>query len=194
MPSVVGLVAQERVAFVGPFGVGKTTAVRTISDVTVADTDVRRSASTDAEPADAAKRTTTVGIDYGEWHPVGRPRVAVYGTPGQLRFDMVRANAMSAGATLVLWLFGDRLDALDEAELWLRHLHTIDARAYERLSVAVTRLGAPGPGLDLADFRARLGAHASGVPVLAADPRARHDVERVVRAALDRATTPRTEQ
>ncbi|MGL5853352.1 MAG: hypothetical protein ACRCZD_21425, partial [Phycicoccus sp.] len=45
LTAVIGNVAQDRVVFCGPMGVGKTTAVRSVSDVEVANTDVAQATS-----------------------------------------------------------------------------------------------------------------------------------------------------
>ena len=185
LKSVVGTSTTDRVVFCGPLGVGKTTAVRTVSDVEVANTDVRRAGSRHAAETSDEKTTTTVGIDYGEWRPAGSTPVAVFGTPGQVRFDTVRASTMSGSLHTVLWLYGHTDYAVDEAEEWLRYLAVQDATVYERMTVAVTRLEEPGEHPGLGDF-ATLLKEFGDIPVIAADPRDRTDVERVVSTALGR--------
>jgi uncharacterized protein len=184
--TVVGAAAMERVVFCGPLGVGKTTAVRTISDVEVANTDVRSATLGQAGQTRSGKRTTTVGIDYGEWRPTETMNVAVYGTPGQVRFDTVRSNTMTFSVRLVLWLLGQNDYALDEAEEWLVYLGATDPTIYERMTVAVTRLCEPGEHPRLEDFRPLLDRFSPAIPLLAADPRERADVERVVATAVRR--------
>ena len=182
---VVGTSTTDRVVFCGPLGVGKTTAVRTVSDVEVANTDVRRAGSRHAVEPVGGKTTTTVGIDYGEWRPAGSAPVAVYGTPGQVRFETVRSTTMSGSLHTVLWLYGQTDYALDEAEEWLRYLAVQDPSVYHRMTVAVTRLEEPGDHPGLTDFVGLLREFGQ-IPVLAADPRDRTDVERVVSTALGR--------
>jgi uncharacterized protein len=184
LPAVVGAVASDRVVFCGPLGVGKTTAVRAVSDVEVTSTDVRRSTLRNGADTRDQKRTTTVGIDYGEWHRVGTSNVAVYGTPGQVRFDTVRTSAMSFSVRLVLWLFGHTGYALEEAEEWLTYLGRDTPGAYQRMTVAITRLAQPGEHPQLEDFRPLLDRFSPTIPLLAADPRERADVERVIHHAL----------
>ncbi|MBM6404461.1 ATP/GTP-binding protein [Phycicoccus sp. CSK15P-2] len=185
---VVGTGQQERVVFCGPLGVGKTTAVRAVSDVEVADTDVRRAPPRRSKNKDGSvdrKRTTTVGIDYGEWHrDDGGAKVAVYGTPGQVRFEMVRSTAVSQKLRLVLWLFGQNDYAIDEADEWLRYLGAKDKGVYDRITVAVTRLDEPGDHPALEDYRELLDRYAPGIPLVAADPRDRESVQRAIDAAV----------
>lgn len=186
LAAVIGTVAQDRVVFCGPLGVGKTTAVRAVSDVEVANTDVNQAANRHGGESRSDKRTTTVGIDYGEWHEGSSSNVAVYGTPGQVRFDTVRTSTMSFSVHVVLWLFGQNDYALEEAEEWLRYLGAQDGSVYDTLTVAVTRLDEPGEHPGLEDYRETLDRFGTGIRLLAADPRDRGDVQRVVGVAIGR--------
>ena len=75
---------ESRILFLGPVGAGKTTAVRTISDIAVVDTDVRAS-----DGAADRKATTTVAMDMGVLRLGDADRVLLYGAPGQDRFDFM---------------------------------------------------------------------------------------------------------
>lgn len=176
---------RPRVLFAGPVGVGKTTAVRTVSDIEAVDTEAPLTAPWPEAGAEAAsaKTTTTVGIDYGLWRPEPDRAVAIVGTPGQERFGTVRASVMSPRTRVVLWLFGGRPDVFLVAEGWL---DALGPEALPRLVVAVTRTSD-----DAEQVRRRLtpilARHGDGdVPVLPADPRERSSVEGILRAALDR--------
>ncbi|BFO18506.1 hypothetical protein SHKM778_48940 [Streptomyces sp. KM77-8] len=82
---------QERVKVLvaGPFGIGKTTMIRTLSEIPSLHTE---EVMTDAaahvdELAVAEKKTTTVAIDFGRL-TIAQGRIVLYlfGTPGQRRF------------------------------------------------------------------------------------------------------------
>lgn len=182
--AVVGPTVQAAVAFCGPIGVGKTTAVGVGSATPVASTEVAWAAKSELDSRAANKSTTTVGIDYGEWHGPDGSSVAIYGTPGQDRFSTVRKGAVSERAALVLWLYGQTSYALDEAEEWLHFLGREDP--WDRLVVAVTRLdeGDDHPALD--EYRPLLDSFAEGIPLLAADPRVSADVDAVIMTAVER--------
>lgn len=73
-----------RLVVTGPVGAGKSTFIRTISEIEVVDTDRR---ATD-ETADL-KQNTTVAFDFGRLQFGPDTALHLYGTPGQARFDFM---------------------------------------------------------------------------------------------------------
>ncbi|WP_409482765.1 hypothetical protein [Arsenicicoccus dermatophilus] len=130
------------------------------------------------------KRTTTVGIDYGEWSSEDLGSVAIYGTPGQARFDLTRKGALHARCAVVLWLYGQNDYALGEAREWIEYISRGVPDVLQRLTVAVTRLDLPDSPFELKDFRGLLDEFDPGIRLVAADPRKAEDVRQVVRTAL----------
>jgi uncharacterized protein len=185
MLPVLGTPISRQVAFVGPFGVGKTTAVCTVSDSAVTTTEVMSSALR-AQTGRHIKTTTTVGLEIGEWTAPDGRRVSIVGTPGQERFDLVRRSAMPRSTGVVLWLFGNHDAALLDAELWLEFLGK--EVATEKLTVAVTRLDNDADPL-LSQFREVVHRCDARIPVVAADPRERDSVAEVAVIALRLPTT-----
>ena len=74
-----------KLAITGAFNTGKTTFVRSLSEIEVIDTD--RATSSPAEQR--VKATTTVAMDYGRIK-IDQRTVQLFGTPGQARFDFMR--------------------------------------------------------------------------------------------------------
>ena len=72
------------VTFMGPVGSGKTTAIRTISDIEVVNTDARAT-----DEVARMKSTTTVSMDVGVLMLGDKDKLRLYGTPGQDRFDFM---------------------------------------------------------------------------------------------------------
>lgn len=73
-----------KIVVTGPVGAGKTTFIRTISEIEVVDTD--------RKPTDETaqmKSGTTVAMDFGRITLGDDMRVQIYGTPGQQRFDFM---------------------------------------------------------------------------------------------------------
>lgn len=73
-----------RLVITGPVGAGKSTFIRTISEITPVDTDRR---ATDETQLFKAK--TTVALDFGRLQFNHNMALHLYGTPGQARFDFM---------------------------------------------------------------------------------------------------------
>ncbi|MCG9892463.1 MAG: ATP/GTP-binding protein [Thermosynechococcaceae cyanobacterium MS004] len=73
-----------KIVVTGPVGAGKTTFIRSISEIEVVDTD-RRPTDETAE----MKSGTTVAMDFGRITLGDEMWVQIYGTPGQSRFDFM---------------------------------------------------------------------------------------------------------
>lgn len=75
--------ANIKVVVTGPFNVGKTEFVRTISDIPIVSTERRIT-----DDLKSVKEETTVAMDYGQVK-LGDDMFHLYGTPGQARFDFM---------------------------------------------------------------------------------------------------------
>ncbi len=87
-----------KVVVTGPFNVGKTEFVRTISDIPIVSTERRIT-----DDLASTKEETTVAMDYGHVR-LGDDLFHLYGTPGQSRFDFmwdILAQEMHAFILLV---------------------------------------------------------------------------------------------
>lgn len=98
-----------KILVAGPLGVGKTTAIRTLSQIPTLHTDeVMTDAAADADDVSFVglrdKTTTTVAIDFGRLTlPGDRVVLYLYGTPGQRRFlPLWEGIAFGALGALVL--------------------------------------------------------------------------------------------
>jgi uncharacterized protein len=186
MKTVIGARSGPQVAFVGPFGVGKTTAVLTACEGDVVMTEVDRSRLVQ-KSGRHLKVTTTVGLEIGQWRAPDGETVCVVGTPGQERFDVVRRSAMPRSQAVVLWLYGDHKQAIEDASLWLEFiLAEVPSR---KVVVALTRMREDSH--QLVKFRQAVAAYDAEIPILLADPRDRESVVRVLESALRRAKAPK---
>lgn len=180
MMPIFGTPIARQVSFVGPFGVGKTTAVVTVSETSISSTEVMSSALR-GRVGRHLKTTTTVGLEIGEWRAPDGKKVSVVGTPGQERFDMVRRSAMPRSTGVVLWLFGNHQHALLDTELWLEFISSEVSTS--KLTVAVTRLEGDTES-QLREFRDVIDRCDARIPLVAADPRDKDSVSDVLATAL----------
>lgn len=181
MQIILGHAVSRQVVFVGPFGVGKTTALRAVSDIPVVNTDVATGEAS-AQAVAQGKTTTTIGLDYGEWQFPDGSRVALVGVPGQERFEAMWDVLIPRSSAIVLWLYGDTATRLRDATQWLEVL--AQRKAVARLAVAVTRVQASQAEAALMPFRQLIGRYHALAPVITADPRSPGDVMQTIMMAL----------
>ena len=152
----------------GSVAAGKSTAIRTISDIRPINTDVPTSDS-----VSLLKAKTTVAMDYGELTIGSGRKLRLYGTPGQRRFDFM-SKILSRGALGLVVLIDNRVEN-PMAELDYYSAVFSDLVDESAMVVGVThRDHAPEPGLDRYEWRLR--ALHKPWPVFPIDPRKKSDV------------------
>src|SRR5436853_5892861 len=99
-----------KIVVTGPFSAGKTTLIRTISEITVLSTEKDITDHTKSRKAE-----TTVAMDFGRI-TIDRDLVLyLFGTPGQDRFDFMWEILGEGMLGYVLLVDATRPDSLDEA-------------------------------------------------------------------------------
>ena len=99
-----------KIVVTGPFSAGKTTLIRTISEITVLSTEKDITDHTKSRKAE-----TTVAMDFGRI-TIDRDLVLyLFGTPGQDRFDFMWEILGEGMLGYILLVDASRQDSLDEA-------------------------------------------------------------------------------
>src|ERR687884_886288 len=99
-----------KIVVTGPFSAGKTTLIRTISEITVLSTEKDISDETRSQ-----KSETTVAMDFGRI-TIDRDLVLyLFGTPGQDRFDFMWEILGEGMLGYILLVDSSREDSLEEA-------------------------------------------------------------------------------
>ncbi|TAL22575.1 MAG: GTP-binding protein [Frankiales bacterium] len=99
-----------KIVVTGPFSAGKTTLIRTISEITVLSTEKDITDHTRSRKAE-----TTVAMDFGRI-TIDRDLVLyLFGTPGQDRFDFMWEILGEGMLGYILLVDADRQDSLEEA-------------------------------------------------------------------------------
>lgn len=158
----------HRIVFVGAFGVGKTTAIRAVSDIPV----LRSDALISDPGADGThapdKTTTTVAIDYGEIHIDTNERYALYGVPGQARFSHIWDMVLPRAFGVVLLANPELADDLALTTRWLQQISVHAPTA--TVLIGATRV-TPEDDAALAPYRRLIAPWHPTQPVFAMDPR-----------------------
>jgi small GTP-binding protein len=166
--------AGKKIVVTGPFSAGKTTLIRTISEITVLSTEKDITDDTRSR-----KTETTVAMDFGRI-TIDRDLVLyLFGTPGQERFDFMWEILGEGMLGYVLMLDSTRTESAEEARTILE--------AFRRMArvpfvVALNRSEGIDPGEE-ARLREILDIDAD-VPVVPCDAKDRESVKGVLLALL----------
>jgi uncharacterized protein len=164
-----------KIVITGPFAAGKTTLIKTISEVAIVGTD--RGITDDTK---AVKARTTVALDFGRLTFADDLTLFLFGTPGQRRFE-VMWEILSEGMIgfILLVNAADERSVAEAAHI----LATFKEYADVPYAVGVTHLdvtGKPEQTEDLLEGVRKQLDLPDHVLVTAVDPRARGDVKDVL--------------
>jgi len=162
--------AEHVILFAGPMGVGKTTAIRSISEIGVVSTEAD---NTDRETAD--KPTTTVALDYGEIAVGEDEKVRLYGVPGQRRFSFMWRILAERAIGMILLVDNSAADPIADLLAGIDDFRELIDRG--GAVVGLSRLDA-APRPTVLEHTAAIAAAHPGlmIPVIPVDPRAAGDV------------------
>jgi len=160
-----------RIAFIGPYGVGKSTAIRAVSDISVLGSEAGISQGRGEAGHGSDKHLTTVGLEYGEIRLSAQERFALFGLPGQDRFEHMWRMVLPGAMGVLLLLHA--ADPLDVFRVWLDRVATHAPGG--NLVVGVTRAQAEGESA-LQRYRTLLTRHGARAAAFTLDPRVADDV------------------
>ena len=162
--------AEHVILFAGPMGAGKTTAIRSLSEIDVVSTEA---ANTDRETVD--KETTTVALDYGEIDLDGLEKVRLYGIPGQRRFDFMWQILKERAKGMMLLINNDAASPIDEMLEFLTEFDDLYQRGGVVIGISRSDV-TPRP--TVADYASALSAARPEliVPIFTVDPRSTEEM------------------
>jgi len=163
-----------KIVVTGPFAAGKTTLIRTISEITVLSTEKDITDETKSR-----KSETTVAMDFGRITIDHDLILYLFGTPGQDRFDFMWEILGEGMLGYVVLLDASRPDSLHEA---VGILEAFRKMAKVPFVVALNRAENVEPDVE-ERVRAALELDSS-VPVVACDATDRASVKNVLLALL----------
>ncbi|MFF2522788.1 GTP-binding protein [Streptomyces liangshanensis] len=180
MPLADGAETGLKIVVVGGFGVGKTTLVRSVSEIRPLNTEevmTQAGAGVDDPAGLTTKTTTTVAFDFGRISLNDRMVLYLFGAPGQERFWFLwdRLFSGTLGAVVLV-------DTRRMSESW----YAIDRLEHHRTPfvVAVNRFDDDVSAFSLAEIRQALSL-AEHVPLIDCDARVRSSGKNVLITLVD---------
>jgi uncharacterized protein len=102
---------QVKIVVTGPFGAGKTTLIKTMSEIAVLSTE-RKVTGAEQE----TKSNTTVAMDFGRLTIDAELQLYLFGTPGQKRFDFMWEILAEGMLGFVVLVDHQREESFEETE------------------------------------------------------------------------------
>jgi signal recognition particle receptor subunit beta len=170
-----------KIVIAGGFGVGKTTTVGAISDISPLTTEAEMTevaVGIDVPGQHSTKTTTTVAMDFGSVTIDNGVKLYLFGTPGQARFGFMWDDLSRGALGALVVVDSSRLDDCYPAVDYFEHTGVpfiVGVNAFDGLLAQ-----------DLAAVRWAL-AIADEVPVVAFDARDRRSVRDTLLVLLNRA-------
>lgn len=125
-----------RLVVTGPVGAGKSTFIRSVSEIEVVDTDRN---ATETETTDIKKKTT-VAFDFGRLQFMPDMALHIYGTPGQERFDFMWDILINKAHAYILLVAANRPQQFRQAR---RILNFMNQRAEIPMIIGLTHRDLP---------------------------------------------------
>ncbi len=170
---------KNKIIFAGPVGAGKTTAIKSVSDILVVGTEAQAS-----DDVAQRKATTTVAMDYGILNLDDGSKVHLYGTPGQERFSFMWEILSEGAMGFIILIDAARPDPLADLEFYVGAFREMIAKCDNAALIGVTRTELSSQTHWLDRFNDKLAAMQMNLPVFEVDGRQRKDVRQLLLALL----------
>lgn len=167
--------AQLKIVVTGPFGAGKTTFIRSISEIAVLSTERDISDHTRDQ-----KERTTVAMDFGRITIDPTLVLYLFGTPGQERFDFMWEILSEGMLGFVLLVDRQREESTAEAQTILKAFRNYGEVPYV---VALNKLGDGDPNGEIEQTKQELMLE-EHIPVIPMNALDRASVKNVLLALL----------
>lgn len=165
-----------KLLFAGPVGVGKTTAIRAISDMPPISTDVPWT-----EASSSGKSCTTVALDYSTIKLDQNETLHVYGLPGQDYLDFMGPLVGRGALGAVLLLDASSSELRLDCEQGVRSLRRIDPAL--KFVIGITKVDL-APKFSMSTMHGLAQRMSLSVPIFSVDPHDPTQVTQLIRALL----------
>lgn len=166
----------HKIVFAGAMGAGKTTAIRSISDVEPVSTEVEN-----FEGGGGGKLLTTVALDFGKVKLDEHTQLSLYGTPGQERFKFMWPIVSRDALGLVFLINNNGEEPLKLLDSYLKHFRVGIDKSAAVVGITCSDLTNKH---TVEDYQNIIHGHELKMPVFTIDARRRDDVLLLVNALL----------
>ncbi|MEQ8974890.1 MAG: ATP/GTP-binding protein [Coleofasciculus sp. C1-SOL-03] len=169
-----------RVVITGTVGAGKSTFVKTASEVDVVE--IERNVS-DSDRENSFKETTTIAFDFGRLVLDANKNLYIYGTPGQTRFDFMWDILIKGADAYILLVTANQPSSFSYAKDILAFMND---RVQVPMVIGLTHTDCSG-ALPAAEIVKHLGiANAEHCPpILNINPREKHSIMKALQVLTD---------
>lgn len=162
--------SELKIVITGTPGVGKTTALASVSDIPP----VRTEADTSDELAEL-KDTTTVAFDFGEIMLEGDVCLRIYGTPGQIRFRYMWEILAEGALGFIILVDATRPDPIADLSIYVENF-----AAFIKDTSVVIGITRSSEDIDYEPFYQYLEEQGLCFPVIRVDPRDKDDMVELI--------------
>ncbi len=165
-----------KIVFAGSVGAGKTTAIHSLSDIEVVQTE-----EVTTDEVNQMKENTTVAMDYGKMILNDNTILHLYGTPGQERFDFMW-QILSQGALGVIILI-DAASSNPFAQIDI-YMNGFKQQLLDRsMVIGISRIDL-NEQFQLDEYRSYISRYNPSIPLFTLDAREEAQVRSLVKALL----------
>lgn len=165
--------SDNKIIFSGPPGVGVTTAIKSISDITP---EIKKT-----EIVDANGNTTTIEMDYGILKLDSGDEIYLYSTPEKAKLEHVREALKKDCIGLIIFINNSDADPIGTMFQYMDdHVALVGKKC---MAVALTRYE-DSPSPDINEFHVALREKKLPIPVFSVDGHEKNDIITIIRALL----------
>jgi len=158
----------EKIIFAGSMGSGKTTAIKSISEIEPISTEV-----TNNDTKQSDKELTTMAMDFGTLTLSDDSKLLLYGTPGQERLSFMWSVIADGALGLIILIDNSISDPLANLDIYLKGFSGLVSQSNVVIGITKSDLN---HSLDVAAYHKHLKSKGLSLPVFTVDARKTEDV------------------
>ncbi|RBW47761.1 GTP-binding protein [Psychromonas sp. B3M02] len=158
----------EKIIFAGSMGSGKTTAIKSISEIEPVSTEVTNN---DTEQND--KELTTMAMDFGTLTLSDKSKLLLYGTPGQQRLSFMWSVISDGSLGVIILIDNSVSDPLASLDIYLEGFANLINQSKAIIGITKSDLN---DEVDVLSYHQHLKSKGLSIPVFTVDVREKEDV------------------